>query len=161
MHLKNSMAILLSLCILGCAPKAVDMASLRQHIDSERQSSIAVYDTDNDRIVFYTFFKKDGILVEKSWAKMLPFRVEFMDLWVSGLGHDLRRLTQNEAETIKDALMYAAKKEGLKPLHVNQNDYIIEGVFAQEMVNAIEAYEEKMRRYERDKRFPLVPLPLL
>jgi hypothetical protein len=57
--------------------------------------------------------------------------------------------------------MYAAKKEGLKPLHVNQNDYIIEGVFAQEMVNAIEAYEEKMRRYERDKRFPLVSLPLL
>jgi len=30
MHLKNSMAILFSLYILGCAPKAVDMASLRQ-----------------------------------------------------------------------------------------------------------------------------------
>jgi len=161
MNLKTTVALIACLCFMGCAPKVVDRASLEKHIDVEHQPSITVYDSKNDTIVFYTFFKKDGILMEKSWAKMLPFRVEFMDLWVTGLGHDLRRLTQNEAETIKDALMYAAKKEGLKPLHVNQNDYIIEGVFAQEMVDAIESYEEKMRRYEKDKRFPLVPLPLL
>lgn len=31
-----------------------------------------------------------------------------------------RRLTNNHAETIEDALMYAAQKEGMKSLHVNQ-----------------------------------------
>lgn len=94
--------------------------------------------------------------MEKVWSKMLPFRVEFMDLWVTGLGHDLRRLTDGKAETIKDALMFGAQKEGMRSLHVNQNDYILDNQFAKDMVSAIKSYEDKMARYNNDRDFPFL-----
>ncbi len=147
--------------LLGCAPKIVDINHFNPSIHFEQTNTIAVFDSDNDRIVFYNFTLQQGTLLEKSWGKVLPFRVEFMDLWVTGLGHDIKRLTNNHAQTIKDALMWAAQKEGMKPLHVKHYDYIIDRTFAKEMVGAIESYEEKMRRYEKDRRFPLLPLPLL
>lgn len=95
-------------------------------------------------------------MMEEIWAKTLPFRVEFMDLWVSGLGHDLRRLTGGKAETIKDALLFGAGQQGMKSLHVNENDYILDKVFATDMVSIIRAYEEKMDRYNKDKDFPFL-----
>jgi hypothetical protein len=146
---------------LGCAPKVVDIKHFNPSISFEKIDTIAVYESDNDRILFYDFTLQNDILREKSWGKVLPFRVDFMDLWVTGLGHDIKRLTNNHAETIKDALLWAAQKEGMKPLHVTQHDYIIDVTFAKEMVDAIESYEEKMRRYDKDRRFPLLPLPLL
>lgn len=150
---------LLSLFLLGCAPKIVDLSTINPNVTIQSPFEISVYESDNDRIVFYNFSLKDGVLLENSWAKTLPFRVEFMDLWVSGLGHDLRRLTNNHAKTIKDALMYGAQKEGMKPLHVNQKDYIIETQFAHAMVDAIRAYEEKMERYNKEREFPFLLLP--
>ena len=94
--------------------------------------------------------------MQQTWGKILPFRVEFMDLWVTGLGHDIKRLTANHAEEIRPALMYNAKIQGLKTLHVNQKDYLIETDFAEQMVDVIEQYEEKMKRYERDRKFPFL-----
>ena len=146
---------------LGCAPKEVNLMTINPLIKPLPHQTIATYEPERDLILFYEFSLENTILVERTWGKMLPFRVEFMDLWVTGLGHDIKRITNNHAETIKDALMYAAQKEGMRSLHVSQNDYVIDKAFAHEMVDAIEAYEEKMRRYEKDKRFPLLPLPLL
>ena len=151
--------LLTSFFLLGCAPKIVDLSTINPKITLQSPLETSVYDSENDRIVFYNFSLKDGVLLEKSWAKTLPFRVEFMDLWVSGLGHDLRRLTDNHAETIKDALMYGAQKEGMKTLHVNQKDYIIDIQFARKMVDAIKAYEEKMERYNKEREFPFLLLP--
>lgn len=152
--------LFISFLFLGCSPKAVDPQLFNPFfLPVKEPRSLAVYDTHNERIVFYDLTFQNEILFEKSWAKTLPFRVEFLDLWVSGLGHDIRRLTHNHAETIKDALMYAAKKEGMKPLHVNQSDYIIDENFAKEMVFAIKAYEERMERYNKDREFPFLLLP--
>jgi len=138
----------------GCAPKEVNLASLNPVFKPTPNQTIAVYDPDLDTIMFHQFSLKDAVLVEQTWGKVLPFRVEFMDLWVTGLGHDLRRLTNGNAENIRDALMYNASLQGMQTLHVNQKDYIIDYEFARDMVSAIEHYEEKVKRYERDREFP-------
>lgn len=141
---------------MGCAPKIVDMATINPSIKPLPNQTLAVYDESMDAILFYEFSQKDGLLMQQTWGKILPFRVEFMDLWVTGLGHDIKRLTSNHAEEIRPALMYNAKKRGLESLHVNQKDYLIETDFAKQMVDVIEQYEEKMKRYERDKKFPFL-----
>lgn len=146
---------------LGCAPKVVDTQKLNPAFSPIQMPRISTYDTHNDRIMFYEFSMQNGVLMERSWGKTLPFRVEFMNLWVSGLGHDLRRLSDNHAETIKDTLMYHAQKEGMQRLYIHQEEYIIENAFAKEMVDVIESYEEKMKRYENDRRFPPLLLPRL
>lgn len=140
----------------GCAREA-NLSLIQPQITIENQH-LSVYDTYNDRIVFYHFYVKDGKMMEETWAKTLPFRVEFMDLWITGLGHDLRRLTHNKAENIKDALMLGAQEMGMKSLHVNEKDYLLDNQFANEMVSVIRTYEERMERYERDRMFPLLLL---
>jgi len=154
----TTIVILLTFIFSGCAPKEVNLATINPVLNVLQQETISVYDSDRDMIIVYSFFLKDARLVESDWGKVLPFRVEFMDLWVTGLGHDLRRLTHNHAETIKDALMYAAADRGMIPLHVNQRDYIIDNKFATDMIDIINSYEEKMKRYERDRMYPLILL---
>jgi len=138
----------------GCAPKEVDLASINPVLSPAPNQIIAVYEPDRDTIMFHEFSLKNSVLVEQTWGKVLPFRVEFMDLWVTGLGHDIRRLTNGNAEEIKNALMYNASLQGMQTLHVNQKDYIIDYEFARDMVTAINRYEEKIKRYERDREFP-------
>ena len=141
---------------LGCAPKAVDMASLNPALHPSSEQIIAVYNQEQDTILFYEFTFKNNVLVERTWGKVIPFRVEFMDLWVTGLGHDIRRLTNLHAEEIRPALMYAAEQNGMQTLHVNQKDYIIDNEFARSLITAIDRYEEKIKRYERDRDFPFL-----
>jgi len=138
----------------GCAPKEVNLATINPVFKPMPNQIIAVYNPDKDAIMFHEFSLKNAVLVEQTWGKVLPFRVEFMDIWVTGLGHDLRRLTNGNAETIKDALMYDAGLQGMQTLHVNQRDYIINYEFARDMVTAIDRYDEKIKRYERDREFP-------
>ena len=145
----------------GCAPKVVDLATINPVLSPTPNQIIAVYNPDRDTIMFHEFSLKNAVLVEQTWGKVLPFRVEFMDMWVTGLGHDLRRLSNGNAETIKDALMYDAGLQGMKTLHVNQKDYIIHEAFAKEMVDVIKAYEEKMERYNKDRVFPFPLIPRL
>lgn len=145
----------LTLFLLSGCTKPANLSLIQPQLAIEGQE-FSVYDTQNDRIVFYFFFMQEGKMMEKVWSKMLPFRVEFMDLWVTGLGHDLRRLTDGKAETIKDALMFGAQKEGMRSLHVNQNDYILDNQFAKDMVSAIKSYEDKMARYNNDRDFPFL-----
>lgn len=140
----------------GCAPKEVNVATLNPVLNPMPNQTIAIYDPDQDLILFHEFSLKNGVLVEQTWGKVLPFRVEFMDLWVTGLGHDIRRLTDGNAEEIKDALMYNASLQGMQTLHVNQKDYIIDYTFAREMVTAIDHYEERIKRYQRDRDFPFL-----
>lgn len=142
------------LFLSGCAKEA-NLSFIQPQIAIEGQH-FSVYDTQNDRIVFYYFYTKEGKMMEETWAKTLPFRVEFMDLWISGLGHDLRRLTGGKAENIKDALLFGASQQGMKSLHVNENDYILDKAFANDMVRIIRAYEEKMDRYNKDRDFPFL-----
>lgn len=148
--------LIVLLFLTGCAPKKVDLATLNPTFLPNQEQRIAVYDVGQDSILFYEFSFENGILVERTWGKMLPFRVEPMDLWITGLGHDLRRLTNGHAETIKDALMYHAKLQGMQTLHVNQKDYIIDDAFAHEMRDIINAYEERMKRYDKEREFPFL-----
>ncbi|NCD10979.1 MAG: hypothetical protein EOL93_00375 [Epsilonproteobacteria bacterium] len=157
--MKYILILLNLLFLMGCAPKIVNVATINPSITPLPHQTIAVYDESMDAILFYEFSQKDGLLMQQTWGKILPFRVEFMDLWVTGLGHDIQRLTHGNAEEIRPALMYNAKKQGLKTLHVNQKDYLLNQSFAEEMVDAIEEYEEKMKRYERDRRFPFLLIP--
>ena len=143
-----------TLLLSGCAPKEVNLATINPVLSPAPNQIIAVYNPDQDTIMFHEFSLKNAVLVEQTWGKVLPFRVEFMDMWVTGLGHDLRHLSNGNAETIKDALMYDAGLQGMKTLHVNQKDYIINYEFARDMVTAINRYEEKIKRYERDREFP-------
>ncbi|MEZ7933527.1 MAG: hypothetical protein QMB67_01300 [Sulfurospirillum sp.] len=155
--MRQTLSILLFFLILifsGCAPKEVNLATINPVFKPMPNQIIAVYNQDQDTIIFHEFSLKNAVLVEQTWGKVLPFRVEFMDLWVTGLGHDLRRLTNGHAETIKDALMYDAALQGMQTLHINQRDYIINYEFARDMVTAIDHYEEKIKRYERDREFP-------
>jgi hypothetical protein len=154
--MKYFLMLLSFIFLTGCAPKAVELATLNPSLSPFAGKTIAVYDETMDAILFYEFSLKNKVLMERSWGKVLPFRVEFLDLWVTGLGHDIKRLTDGNAEEIRPALLSNAKKQGLKTLHVNQKDYLIEKVFAEEMVDAIERYEEKMKRYERDRKFPFL-----
>ena len=148
----NFAFILIALFFLsGCAQEA-NLSLIQPQIIIENQH-LSVYDTQNDRIVFYHFYLKDGKMMEEVWAKTLPFRVEFMDLWITGLGHDLRRLTHDQAENIKDALMFGAHEKGMRSLHVNEKDYLLDNQFASDMVSVIRAYEERMKSYERDRMF--------
>lgn len=142
------------LLLSGCAKEA-NLNLIQPQLAIEGQE-YSVYDIQNDRIVFYRFYLQEGRMMEKVWSKVLPFRVEFMDLWVTGLGHDLRRLTEGKAETIKDALMFGAQKQGMRSLHVNQNDYILDNQFAKDMVSAIKSYEDKIARYNNDRDFPFL-----
>lgn len=148
----NFAFILIALFFLsGCAQEA-NLSLIQPQIMIENQH-LSVYDTQNDRIVFYHFYLKDGKMMEEVWAKTLPFRVEFMDLWITGLGHDLRRLTHDQAENIKDALMFGAQEKGMRSLHVNEKDYLLDNQFASDMVSVIRAYEERMKPYEKDRMF--------
>ncbi len=154
--MKYILMLLSLLFFMGCAPKIVDIATINPAIKPLPNQTLAVYDESMDAILFYEFSQKEGLLMQQTWGKILPFRVEFMDLWMTGLGHDIKRLTANHAEEIRPALMYNAQKMGLKTLHVNQKDYLIETDFAEQMVDVIEQYEEKMKRYERDRKFPFL-----
>ncbi len=154
--LMTTLLLLATFLLSGCAPKEVNLASINPILQPKPDQIIAVYNPDQDTIIFREFSLKDAVLVERTWGKVLPFRVEFMDLWVTGLGHDLRRLTNGNAETIKDALMYNAGLQGMQTLHVNQRDYIIDYEFARDMVTAIDRYDEKVKRYERDREFPFL-----
>lgn len=151
--MRTLLLIFAGIILLGCAPKIIEPSSLNATINITKTPSLAVYDTLNERIMFYTYTLQEGKLLENSWGKVLPFRIDFMDMWVSGLGHDLRRLSDNNAQNIHDTLMYNARKNGLISLHVNQNDYLIESEFARDMVDVITAYEEKKKRYENDRDF--------
>lgn len=153
-YCKFSLIFAFLVLLSGCAKEA-NLSFIQPQMTIEGQR-FSVYDTQNDRIVFYYFYTKDGKMMEETWAKTLPFRVEFMDLWVSGLGHDLRRITGGKAESIKDALMFGASQQGMKSLHVNENDYILDKAFANDMVSIIRAYEEKMDRYNKDRDFPFL-----
>ena len=154
--LMTTLLLFATLILSGCAPKEVNLASINPVLTPSPNQIIAVYDSELDTIMFHEFSLKNAVLVEKTWGKVLPFRVEFMDLWVTGLGHDLRRLTNGHAETIKEALMYNANLQGMQTLHVNQKDYIIGYEFARDMVTAIEQYEDKIKRYQRDHDFPFL-----
>ena len=140
----------------GCAPKMVDIKSINPTIQLQNHQTLSVYEPKNDTIVFYEFFLKEGVWMSHTWGKMLPFRIEFMDLWITGLGHDIKRLTDNNADNPRDALMYNARQKGLISLHVNEKDYLLDSDFANKMVDLINAYEEKMRRYEKEREFPLI-----
>lgn len=153
-HIFTLLLLSLTFILSGCAPKEVNLASLNPTLKPMPNQIVAVYNPDQDTIMFHEFSLKNAVLVEQTWGKVLPFRVEFMDLWITGLGHDLRRLTNGHAETIKEALLYDAGLQGMQTLHVNQRDYIINYEFARDMVTAIERYEEKMKRYERNREFP-------
>lgn len=156
MRFWHSFFIAILLLLSGCAPKAVDTKSLNPSFHLQNHHIISVYETKNDTIVFYEFFLQNGVWMSHTWGKMLPFRIQFMDLWVTGLGHDLKRLTDNHADNPHDALMYNARQKGLISLHVNQEDYLLDVDFANKMVDAINAYEEKMKRYEKAREFPLI-----
>ena len=153
-YCKLSLIFVILLLLSGCAREA-NLSFIQPQMAIEGQH-FSVYDTQNDRIVFYYFYTKEGKMMEETWAKILPFRVEFMDLWVSGLGHDLHRLTEGKAESIKDALLFGAQQQGMKSLHVNENDYILDNKFANEMVSIIKAYEERIDRYNNDRDFPFL-----
>lgn len=150
----TTLLLLVLFTLSGCAPKEVNLATINPVLQPMPNQTIAIYNPDQDTIMFHEFSLKNAVLVEQTWGKVLPFRVEFMDLWVTGLGHDLRRLTNGHAETIKDALMYDASLQGMQTLHINQRDYIIHYEFARDMVTAIDHYEEKIKRYQRDREFP-------
>ena len=152
----TTLLLFLAVILSGCAPKEVNLATINPVFKPMPNQIIAVYNQDQDTIMFHEFSLKNAVLVERTWGKVLPFRVEFMDLWVTGLGHDIRRLTNGHAETIKEALMYDATLQGMQTLHVNQKDYIIGYEFARDMVTAIDRYDEKMKRYERDREFPFL-----
>ncbi len=151
--LRHFLLLILGFVFLGCAPKVVDVASLNPSIPILQIPKISTYDPAGKYILFYEFSLKEGVLVEKSWWKMLPFRVDSMALWTTGLGHDLRRLSDNHSESIEGTLMYNAQKNGMTRLFLQRDEYIIDTRFAEEMVDAIEAYEEKMQRYDNDWRF--------
>lgn len=154
--LMTTILLFATFMLSGCAPKEVNLATINPVFKPMPNQIIAVYDPDRDTIMFHEFSLKNAVLVEQTWGKVLPFRVEFMDLWVTGLGHDVRRLTNGNAEELKNALMYNASLQGMQTLHVNQKDYIIGYEFARDMVSAIDRYEEKMKRYERDREFPYI-----
>ncbi|MDD3343353.1 MAG: hypothetical protein PHR87_07250 [Sulfurospirillaceae bacterium] len=155
--MKQFIFALISLFMLaGCAAKEANLSTITPQLLPLEGKEISVYDTKNDRITFYHYVTKEGKLLEQTWTKTLPFRITFMEMWASGLGHDLRRLTHNQAETLKDALMVGAREKGLVSLHVGKNDYILDNTFAHEMVDAIKTFEERMQRYNRDADLPYV-----
>lgn len=149
--------LLVTLLLSGCATQA-NLSLLHPSIQAQNldNTNFSVYDTKNDRITFYQYYLKEGTLMERSWATRIPFRVSFMDLWVTGLGHDIKRITNNQAETIKEALMLKAQEKGMVELHPGQKDYLLDNTFAQDMSESIKAYEEKMKRYEYNRDLNLL-----
>lgn len=149
--------LLISIFLLnGCAPKQLDVASINPIFKLQDQQTISVYETKSETILFYHFFLENGVWMSRTWGKILPYHVNFTDLWITGMGHDLRRVTDNQAETLYDALIFGARQKGLISLHVNQEDYLLDVDFATKMVDIINAYEEKMRRYEKKREFPFL-----
>lgn len=156
MRFWSILLLIMAFLLSGCAPKVVDVKSLNPAFELQNHQMISVYETKNDTIVFHEFFLKEGVWMSQTWGKMLPFRIQFMDLWITGLGHDIKRLTDNNADNPRDALMYNARQKGFVSLHVNEEDYLLDSDFANEMVDLINAYEEKMRRYEKEREFPFI-----
>lgn len=147
----------LAFILSGCAPKELTLASFNPAINPVKEGKISTYNPKRDTVMVYTYSQKEGKIIETIDAgKVLPFRIEFMDLWVTGLGHDLRRITNNHAETLKESLMYGAEQKGMQTLHVNEQDFILDNDFAQQILEAVRRYEDNMKRYERDRRIPLI-----
>jgi hypothetical protein len=147
----------LMLFFSGCAPKELTLASFNPAINPIKEGKISTYNPKRDTIMVYTYTQKAGKIIETiDVGKVLPFRIEFMDLWVSGLGHDLRRITHNHAETLKESLMYGAEQKGMQILHVGDQDFVIDNDFAQQILEAVRRYEDNMKHYERDRRIPLL-----
>ncbi|MCD8478382.1 MAG: hypothetical protein LRY68_11300, partial [Sulfurospirillum sp.] len=69
----------------------VDIKSINPTIQLQNHQTLSVYEPKNDTIVFHEFFLKEGVWMSHTWGKMLPFRIQFMDLWITGLGHDIKR----------------------------------------------------------------------
>ncbi len=150
------LALVCLLLFAGCSAKEANLAVIAPQVLPLEGKEISVYDTKNERITFYSYVTKEGKLLEKSYATILPFRITFMEMWASGLGHDLRRLTHNQAETVKEALMVGAREKGMIVLHKGKEDYILDNTFAHEMSDAIKTFEERMKRYNRDDDLPYV-----
>ena len=159
-YLKFLILGFLGTLFLGCAPKVVDVATLNPNISVTHNPRISTYAPTQGFITFYEFSLKNGVLVENSWWKKVPTRIDFMPLWTTGLGHDIRRLTNNHAQTLEDALMYNAQQNGMTKLYMQNEEYILDNTFADDIVEAIDDYEEKIRRYDRDWPFrPLRAIP--
>lgn len=141
----------------GCAPKELTRASFNPSIDPVKIGKISAYNPKKDTLMVYSYTMQEGKIIEHVEAgRVLPFRIEFMDLWVTGLGHDLRRITQNHAETLKESLMYGAEQKGMQTLHVSEQDLILDNDFAAQILDAVRNYDDKMKRYERERRIPLL-----
>ncbi|MDD3323951.1 MAG: hypothetical protein PHN38_02350 [Sulfurospirillaceae bacterium] len=112
--------------------------------------SFVTYDTKDETITEHKYALKDGKLVVLEAVKIYPKDVEYMNKWVTGLGHELLRLSNQKADSIEGVLDDNAKKQGYIELHKGKKDFLIDKDFFEELKLIIDRYEETINRYNRN-----------
>jgi len=154
------LALFIIALFTGCSVK-IDPSSINQNILLKKGDNVtefldsktySTYDEKEEKITRYYFKNKNGQLEVRNDILFLP-RYPKADLYdvFSGITFTIKKLTNNQARTIEEALIMEVKRNDFKRLYTDKQEYIIGNDFANELIYAIDKFNEMME-YREERR---------
>jgi len=111
----------------------------------------STYDRKLEKITMYYFRNIDGKLRVSDVTSYIPFDF-YSELYqqFTDVPMTLRSLTHGKDTTLESALEHEAARHNYTPLFKDKDEYIIGNNFAFEIQTAIQRYQDRMQKYERD-----------
>lgn len=147
---------ILSGCAYKIAPQNINRAILPNGFDDAKtflsHKIYSTYDEKKAKITRYFFKNKEGHLKVSYVVEYIPY--DYNDQLYSPFSNitfTLNRLTNHKAKTIEEALKQEVIKNNSTLLFVNKNEFIIGNKFANDLIFAIDEYNDKIDREEDDR----------
>jgi c-di-AMP phosphodiesterase-like protein len=140
---------LFSACSVKLDPITLNSAILQNISDTKTYST---YDQSEGKITQYFFKRKNGELEVRDAITYIP--MDYTDQLYSPFSQvtwTLKRLTNNRAKTIEEALDLEVAKYNYTFVFLNKNEYLIGNDFARDIIYSIDRFEEMIQRQE-DRR---------
>lgn len=156
------MTLLIGITILflgGCAQK-INVESLNKEIISTNfiSKTLNTYDEKEAKITTYYFKNKNGEVYASNEITYIPMDATGQ-LYspFSRVTMTINRLTNNQAQTIEEALVMEVKKQNFIKLYTDKEEYIIGNDFARDLKWSIREFNEMIdRQDDRDEsRIPI------
>lgn len=167
--MKNKLGYILLLNIfvfLGCSYK-VNINNINREIVSGKNINMKLflesktyytYNPKKDKITGYFFKNKNGYLTMSNFIEYIPYDSgDQLYGPFSNVTWTLNRLTNNKAKTIEEALKQEVLKNNSTLLFKNKREFIIGNKFANDLLFAIEKYNEKIERQDDDRDKIIIP----
>ena len=170
--MKNYLLILIAMVLLtGCSIK-MDATFINKEILPKKSDNITeflasktynTYDEKESKLTSYFFKEKEGKLAVTHVITYIPMdSTDQLYSPFSQVTFTLRRLTNNKANTIEEALVMEVKKNDFKKLFNNKKEYIIGNDFARDLKFSIKEFEDMIERQEdRDRGRVGIIIPIL